>query len=121
MYHYLLLLMCIASAIRSITTQQDTASSSLAQLQDCKTDQLFADYFNANEETDSAAFESYWRSTEAPKCAYDHGRIGCGALYSNLSACSFSATPQGCFCLNVAEISCPDLCRHNSDPSIYTR
>ena len=120
MYHYLLLLTCIASAVQTITAQQNTASNSLAQLQNCKTDQLFADYFDASEGTDTTAFESYWRSTGAPKCAYDHGQIGCEALYSNLSACSFSATSQGCFCLNVAEISCPNLCRHNSDPSSYT-
>ena len=117
MYHYWLLLTCIALAVQSITAQQNT----LAQLQNCKTDFLFADFFDANEETDTIASESYWRSTGAPKCAYDHGRIGCWALYSNLSACSVSATPQGCFCLNVAHISCPDLCRHNSDPSSYIR
>lgn len=121
MYHYLLLLACIVSAVQTITAQRNAASSSLAQLQNCKTDLLFADYFDANEETDIAASESYWRSTGAPKCAYHQGQIGCEALYTNLSACSFSATPQGCFCLNVADISCPDLCRHNSDPSSYTR
>lgn len=120
MYHYLLLLACIVSAVQTITAQRNAASSSLAQLQKCKTDLLFADYFDANE-TDIAASESYWRSTGAPKCAYHQGQIGCGALYTNLSACSFSAIPQGCFCLNVADISCPDLCRHNSDPSSYTR
>ena len=121
MSHYLLLLTCIASAEQYITAQQNATSSSLAQLQNCKTDLLFADYFDANEETDIAASENYWRSTGAPKCAYHHGQIGCEALYSNLSACSFSATPQDCFCLNVAEISCPDLCRHKSDPSSYSR
>ena len=121
MYRYLLRLMCIASAVSSITAQQHVASSSLAQLQNCKTDLLLADYFDANEETDVAASESYWRSTGAPKCAYHDGQIGCGALYSNLSDCGFEATPQGCFCLNVAYVSCPDLCRHNSDPSSYTR
>ena len=121
MYHSLLLLTCIASALHGITAQGNAASSRLAQLQNCKTDLLFADYFDANEETDIAASESYWRSTGAPECAYHQGQIGCEALYSNLSACSFSATPQGCFCLNVADISCPDLCRHNSDPSRYIR
>ena len=59
MYHYLLLLTCIASAVQSITAQRNAASSSLAQLQNCKTDLLFADYFEINEETDIAASESY--------------------------------------------------------------
>ena len=121
MYHYLLLLTRIASAVPSTTAQQDAANNSLARLQNCKTNLLFDDYFDANEETDIAASESYWRSTGAPECAYYHGQIGCGALYSTLSSCRFAATPQGCFCLNVADISCPDLCRHNSDPSSYTR
>ena len=121
MYHYLLPLACIASAVPSITAQQDPASSNLAPLQNCETDLLFTYYFDANDESDIAASERYWRSTGAPECVYDYGQIGCEALSFNLSSCSSATNPQGCFCLIVAEISCPDLCRHNSDPSSYVR
>ena len=121
MYRDLLLLICIASAVLNINAQGNTTSSSIGQLQSCKTDLLFTDYFATTEETDTAAFKSYWRSTGAPTCAYDHGHIGCGNLNLTLWGCEDSPTPQRCFCLAVAYTSCPDLCRHNSDPLSYTR
>lgn len=121
MYRFLLLKSFIALAAQRTTAQQNTASSTLAQLQNCKTELLFTDYLDGAGETDTVAYEQYWQSTGAPKCAYDYGQIGCLAMNSSLAACVSSPNPQGCFCLAVAQHSCPDLCRHNSDPSTYTQ
>ena len=116
-----LLLLYLVSIIPTILTRSTRSSDSPTSLQDCNTDLLFPSYLGHSDESNLQSFDDYWKSTGAPKCTYDFGVIGCEALNSSLAQCKTADNPQGCFCLVVANIPCPSLCRHNSDPPQYLR
>ena len=105
----------------TVLTQSSLSSGSPTSLQNCNTDLLFPSYLGQSDENSLKPFDSYWKSTGAPKCAYDFGEIGCEALNSSLVQCKTADNPQGCFCLAVAETPCPSLCRQKSDPPHYVR
>ena len=98
--------------------QSSALSANPTSLQNCQTDWLINTYFGP---VGSQNYDSYWKSTGAPSCVYSQGYIPCEALNSSIAACGFEKTFQGCFCLAVAQSSCPSLCRHGSDASLFIR
>ena len=107
--------------IPTIHAQSSALSASPTLLQDCQTDLLFDNYFGPVADNSSQSYDNYWKSTGAPSCVYSQDTIPCEALNSSIAACGFEANSQGCFCLAVAQNSCPSLCRHDSDASLFVR
>lgn len=107
--------------IPAIDAQSSALSGSPTLLQDCHTDLLFNNYFGPVAENSSQSYDNYWHSTGAPSCVYSQETIPCEALNSSISACGFEANAQGCFCLAVAQNSCPSLCRQGPDASLFVR
>ena len=105
----------------AILAQSSPPSAEPTLLQDCQTDLLFNNYFGPVPNNISQSYDNYWKSTGAPACVYSQGTIPCEALSSSIAACGFEANPQGCFCLAVAQNSCPSLCRNGSDASLFVR
>ena len=104
-----------------IHAQSPALSASPTLLQDCQTDLLFNNYFGPIANKSSQNYEGYWQSTGAPSCVYSQDATPCEALNSSIADCGFEANPQGCFCLAVAQNSCPSLCRHGPDASLFVR
>ena len=105
----------------AILAQSSLPSAEPTLLQNCQTDLLFNNYFGPVANNISHSYDNYWKSTGAPSCVYSQGGIPCEALNSSIAACGFEANPQGCFCLAVAQNSCPSLCRNGSDASLFVR
>ncbi len=112
----MLLLILMTPAIHA---QSSALSADPTLLQNCQTDLLFNNYFGPVAVNISQSFDNYWKSTGAPSCVYSQDTIPCEALNSTIAACGFEANSQGCFCLAVAQNSCPFLCRHDSDASRF--
>ena len=110
------LLILITPAIHA---QSSALPASPTLLQNCQTDLLFNNYFGPVANNSSQSYENYWQSTGAPSCVYNQDDIPCEALNSSIADCGFEANPQGCFCLAVAQNSCPSLCRHGPDASLF--
>ncbi|KAK0514037.1 hypothetical protein JMJ35_003759 [Cladonia borealis] len=108
---------CLPLLILIIPAQSATPSGPPTLLQDCQPDLLFSIYFN----TSYQYYENYWQSTGAPSCWYSQDATPCEALYSSIADCGFEANSQGCFCLAVAQNSCPFLCRQGPDASLFIR
>lgn len=117
-FNCLPLLILITPAIHA---QPSPLAAQPTLLQNCQTDLLFNNYFGPVADNISQSYDNYWKSTGAPSCVYSQGTIPCEALNSSIAACGFEAKSQGCFCLAVAQNSCPSLCRHGSDPSLFVR
>ena len=116
--NYLPLLVLITPAIHA---QSSPLSAEPTVLQNCQTDLLFNNYFGPVADNISQSYDNYWKSTGAPSCVYSPGTIPCETLNSSIAACGFEANSQGCFCLAVAQSSCPSLCRNGSDASLFVR
>ena len=107
--------------IPAIHAQSSQLSANPTLLQNCQTDLLFSNYFGPIADNISQKYDDYWKSTGAPSCVYSQDTIPCEALNSSIAACGFEANSQGCFCLAVAQNSCPSLCRHGPDASLFVR
>ena len=115
---YLPLLVLITPAIHAQSTPLPAEPT---LLQNCQTDLLFNNYFGPVADNFSQSYDNYWKSTGAPSCVYSQGTVPCETLNSSIAACGFEANSQGCFCLAVAQSSCPSLCRNGSDASLFVR
>lgn len=111
----------LLSILRTTSAQLVALPGGPTLLQNCQTDLLFTNYFGQVADNISQSFDDYWKSTGAPQCVYSQDDIPCEALNSSITACGFEANSQGCFCRAVAATSCPSLCRHNSDASLFVR